>query len=280
MARVVTINGVNYDTKTANKSFLQVAKDLKTAGIKNWYFMLQINDVSLLGVNPYAKDEKTNEVLVTKDQIDRINLECRRNPWYYLREISRIPTAGYSNGVPYIANRGNIAQAWCFLHGIDSWLCLTRQQGKTKSALAIQGWGYSFGTENSTFLFINKDGDNAKMNLRDLVDQLDLLPPYLRFESVMEEDGKITKEINNATRLWHPITKNEIVVKAKASSYADALSKARGMTAPIMHFDEPEFTPFIDVIVENSVSTFETAARKSKEAGGLYGRIFTYKKCA
>ena len=31
----------------------------------------------------------------------------------------------------------------------------------------------------------------------------------------------------------------------------------------------------IDVIVENSVSTFETASRKSKEAGTIYGRIFT-----
>ena len=48
------------------------------------------------------------------------------------REIARIAESGRPEGIPYKANRGNIAQAWCLLHGIDSWLCLTRQQGKTK----------------------------------------------------------------------------------------------------------------------------------------------------
>ena len=38
---------------------------------------------------------------------------------------------------------------------------------------------------------------------------------------------------------------------------------------------EPEFTPHIKTIVENSVSTYETAARNAKANGALYGRIFT-----
>lgn len=274
MGRIISIKGRFYDTQTSNRSFLQVAKDLKTAGVKNWYFMLEIKDPSLINVDPYAVD-KEGRTTCTKDQISRITLECVNNIWYYLREIARIPSAGSQSGVPYIANRGNIAQTWCLLHGIDSWLCLTRQQGKTKSALSAQTWAYSFGTSHSTFIFINKDGDNAKQNLRDFSDMISCLPEYLRYESIMDEDGKVTKTIKNATRMVHPVTKNQILVRAKATSYESALGMGRGLTAPILHFDEAEFTNYIDVIVENSVSTFETASRKSMEAGSIYGRIFT-----
>lgn len=274
MSRIVRIKNKFYDTQSSNKSFLQVAKDLKTAGVQNWYFMLEIKDPSLIGVNPYAVD-KDGRTTCTKDQINRITIECLNNIWYYLREIARIPSAGCPEGVPYIANRGNIAQTWCLIHGIDSWLCLTRQQGKTKSALCAQTWAYSFGTTSSTFIFINKDSDNAKQNLRDFADMIACLPEYLRYESVLDDEGKVTKSIKNATRMQHPVTRNQVLVRGKATSYDSALGMGRGLTAPILHFDEAEFTNYIDVIVENSVSTFETASRKSIEAGTIYGRIFT-----
>ena len=115
-----------FDTGTSNVSFLQLAMDLKTLGVKNYFFMLEIFDISLVHVNPYAVDDKGNPTL-TKDEVLRILAECRRNPWYYLREICRIPDQGNPNGIPYKANRGNIAQAWCIVHGIDSWLCLPRR---------------------------------------------------------------------------------------------------------------------------------------------------------
>lgn len=126
--RIKRINGRFYDTMTSNKSFLQLARDLKTLGVKNWYFALEICDVSLCNIDPYAIDERTGKTALTKDEIQRIHIECRRNPWYYLREIVRIEDPGNPNGVPYKANRGNIAQAWAFLHGIDSWLCLPRRK--------------------------------------------------------------------------------------------------------------------------------------------------------
>ena len=123
--RINRINGKYYDLGTGNTSFLQVAKDLKRLGIKNFYFMLEICDYSLININPHAVD-KDGHTTLSRDQISRVLTECARNPWYYLREICRIPTQGGST-VPYKANRGNIAQAYCILHGIDSWLCLPRR---------------------------------------------------------------------------------------------------------------------------------------------------------
>lgn len=271
--RLARIKGKLYDIGTPNKSFLQVAKDLKTLGIQNWYFMLEIYDVSLINIDPHACDENGHTTL-SRDQIMRVMTECYKNPWYYLREVARIPDPG-GIAVPYLANRGNIAQAWCIWKGIDSWLCLPRQQGKTQSALCMQSWAYSFGTSNSQFIFVNKDGNNAKENLRRLSKQIELLPEYLRFESFIDENGKTIKATNNATMMKHPVNGNSIVVKSKATSYDSALSLARGMSAPLLHFDEPEFTNHIKTIVANSVSTYETAASRAKENGAMYGRIFT-----
>lgn len=271
--RIARKNGKYYDLKTSNKSFLQVAKDLQTLGIKNWYFMLEIYDYSLIEVDPFAVDKNGNTTL-TKDQISRIMLECARNPWYFLREISRIPDQG-GTSIPYKANRGNIAQAWCIWKGLDSWLCLTRQQGKTQSALAFQVWMYLFGTTNSQFIFINKDGDNAKTNLHRMTDQIDLLPEYMRCESYLDDDGRRVKGKKNATMITNPINNNSVITKSKATSYDAALSIARGLTAPILHFDEPEFTEHIKTIVSNSVSTYETAAANAKRNHAMYARIFT-----
>ena len=126
MARLARKGGKIYDLGTSNKSFLQVASDLKTLGIKNYYFMLEIKDPTLINVDPFDIEEKTGKTSLTKDQVSRIMIECRNNPWYYLREIARIPDPG-GTSVPYLANRGNIAQAWCIWKGLDSWLCLPRR---------------------------------------------------------------------------------------------------------------------------------------------------------
>ena len=133
--RIYRINGKLYDFGTSNKSFLQVAKDLKALGIKNWYFMLEIVDYSLTAIDPYAADKDGHSTL-SQDQVTRIMTECFRNPWYYLREIARIPDPG-GTAIPYIANHGNIAQSWCIFHGIDSWLCLPRRKTMLSQNLVI-----------------------------------------------------------------------------------------------------------------------------------------------
>ena len=263
-----------FDIGTSNVSFLQLAMDLKALGVTNYFFMLELYDISLVHVDPHKVDAKGNCAL-TKDEVLRVLAECRRNPWYYLREVCRIPDNGNPAGIPYKANRGNIAQAWCIIHGIDSWLCLPRQQGKTQSSLAIQTWIYSFGTTDSTFIFVNKDFENAKENLGRMKDQIELLPKYMKFESYEDEEGNITKAGNNAKSIKHPVTQNKIILKAKATSYETALSLARGLTAAIIHFDEPEFTNEIKTIVENSVSTYATAAANAERNHAMHARIFT-----
>lgn len=258
-----------YDLGTSNKSFLEVSKTLHKLGVKNYLFMLEIMDPSIARLDPFSPN-------LNREQISRIITECTRNFWYYCREVVRIPSSGSNErGVPYRLNRGSLAQAYLALHGIDTWLNIPRQQGKTIGCLVLHSWIYNFATTNSKFIYINKDGPNAKSNLNILKSILDSLPSYMHFDCVIEEDGKVTRAIKNATTMKHPINKNEIVCKARAGSYEQALSMARGLTAPIIHFDETEFTPHIKTIVANSYPTFETASRNAKKNGAPYGRFFT-----
>ena len=84
------------DVQTRNLSFLQTAKDLKILGIKNNVFFLQLFDPALQGIDPH------NPHLPEEIQMRIIN-ECLINPWYFLREVVRIPEQGGS-GIPYQLN--------------------------------------------------------------------------------------------------------------------------------------------------------------------------------
>lgn len=262
-----------FDLGTPNKSFVKVALTLKKLGIKNWYFMLEIKDPNLINVDPYSVDSQgyTN---LTQSDITRIAIEISRNPWYYLREVVRIPDPG-GKPVPYLANRGNIAQAYCALNGVDSWLNLPRQQGKTMSALALQQWVIDYGTRNSDIIFLNKKREDAIKNLARVSAIREALPSYLKIDSYVDENGKIIKGVNNATLIRNPITQNSITVLGKANSKEAALNLARGLTTPGQHSDETEFTSYIDVIIQNSAPTYDKAAERAAANNAYHARIFT-----
>ena len=272
--RIAKIGNKLYDLGTSNKSFLKLAHQLKILGVKNYYFMLEIKDPTVITIDPYSCDKDGHPTL-TQDQVARVMNEIAVNPWYYLREISMIPEEGGS-GIRYIANRGNIAQAWCILHNLDSWLCIPRRQGKTQSAISIQTWMYNFGTTNSDFLFMNKQGDATKLNLKRFKDQIDLLPEYLRFKTFYNEDtGKYEKGKDSTTQLSNPITNNTIMLAPKAASAEAGMNIGRGYALPIIHSDETEFTPYIDVIISNGYPAYLKSHEIALANGACSSRVFT-----
>ena len=144
---------------TRNLSFLQTAVDLKKLGIKKNMFFLRLYDETLEHVDPHDPEVAKNPELVM-----RIISECVINPWYFLRECVRIPDQG-GNGIPYQLHRANLAATFCFLMGIDHYLVIPRQKGKTQSTVAIINWAFLFGTSSSEMMFINKTQEDANNNL-------------------------------------------------------------------------------------------------------------------
>ena len=113
-----------YDFKTKNKSFLELYQDLYKLGVKNNKFFLRLYDTDLQGVDVYSP------VLPKETQI-KIFIECLINPWYWLREVLRIPVDGLpievAGGTAYRIDRNNAACWYLFLNGIDHYQSKPRQ---------------------------------------------------------------------------------------------------------------------------------------------------------
>lgn len=214
------------DHKTRNLSFLQTAMDLAALGIRHNNFMLALFDRSLVGVDPHSP-------FLTGDQQAAIINECYINPWYFLREVVRIPDQGSKGGVAYQLNRANLASTWLYLLNIDHYLVIPRQTGKTISTVAVLLWSFLFGTSDSEFMFINKSAEDAINNLGRVKMLREALPKYLQFSEMIDADGRVDKGKDNVKTVINPVTKNKIVTKPSASSVSRADNIGRGTTQPI-----------------------------------------------
>lgn len=261
-----------YDYKTKNKSFLRLYDTYYKMGIKNNRFMLAIYDTDLIGVDVYSP-------IMPKDLQLKIILECMINPWYFLREVCRIPTDGTplepGGGVPFIADRNNIASWYLFINGIDHYVSKSRQRGKTQGCISEFNYAFHFGCISSKQLFFNKDKPQAAENLGRLKDQRDLLPKWMQMRSIVDENGKIDTGTDNILSYKSPVTNNKIMVMPKAVSKEAATKLGRGSTAALQYYDELDFTPYFNEIIGAASFAYSTAADNAKKHGNLYGRIFS-----
>lgn len=261
-----------YDFKTKNKSFLNLYNDLYKLGIKNNKFFLKLYDKDLVGVDVYSP-------LLPLDMQMKIILEVMINPWYFLREVCRIPVDGMpiepGSGSEYLADRNNIASWYCFLNGIDHYDSKPRQCGKTQNAVAQMNYAFHYGAMASTFLFFNKDFPLAKQNLYRLKCQRDMLPTWMQMKIAYKEDGSVDKGRDNITSLKNPITNNEIKVMPKATSKDAAIKMGRGETAAVHYMDELDFTNFNTEIMKAAAFSYARASENAIKNKSLYGRVFT-----
>lgn len=261
-----------YDWKTKNKSFIEVHIDLKRLGIKNNKFFLILFDSDLQGVDPYSP------FLPLQTQV-KIMAEVIRNPWYFLREVCRIPQDGTpitsGGGVPFRLDRNALASWYLFLHNIDHYVSKPRQRGKTQCSLSIMNYAFHFGAMASTLTFSNKDATNNKLNLYRLKCQRDLLPTYLQMRMAIDSTGRILKENNNVTTMKNPVTNNNVQLLPRANSRDSAMTNGRGMTSSICYFDEFDFMPYNTTILESAAYAYSTARENAILHKSCACRIFS-----
>lgn len=116
--------GVIVDYYTPNKSFVKMAKVLHEMGVKNCLFMLALHNPELQGVDPFDEENLTNEQKLA------IFVEAKYNPWYYFRELVRIPPKAGNAVIRFELNRASLALYWLFFNHIDVFLIMLRQVGK------------------------------------------------------------------------------------------------------------------------------------------------------
>lgn len=259
---------VYYHHSTSNKSFVDMAMYLKDRGIKHYEFMLLLLDPDLAGVDPY--DPRLSSVMKTK-----ILKEILYNPWYFIREVVRIPQAGKSGGIPFVLHRGNLAMLFCLMLNLNTMCILPRQTGKTYCAVVWYLYLFNFGTNSSEISFLNKKFDDSKNNLARVKDTRELLPSYLRMDQMFGPDGSKLKGRNSVESMTHPINRNIIRTVASARDKTSAASLMRGRTTSIIYIDEYAFIKHNKIIYMNMVPAWNTAANNARQNHKPYGMLIT-----
>ena len=259
---------IYYHMSTNNKSFLEMHQFLKDRGIQNNKFMLVLLNPELARIDP----RDPNLPMPYRALVLR---ECLSNPWYFFREIIRVPQEGQTAGVPFQLNRGNLALLFCLMLNMNIYLELPRQTGKTIGAVCWYLYLYNFGTQNSQMSFLNKKLDDAKLNLQRLKNIRDLLPSYLKMDSAYSADGTKLKSRSNVESMQHVLNNNNIKTIPSARSANAAASLLRGQTTPIIYMDEYAFMPYNNIVYSNMIPAFNTAAQNAKQNGSPYGLLLT-----
>ena len=259
---------IYYHMSTNNKSFLEMHKYLEDAGIRNNKFMLVLLDPDLARIDPH--DPALSTMMKTK-----VLKECLYNPWYYFREVVRIPDSGQTNGIRFELSRGNMAMIFCAMLNINTFLEMPRQTGKTMSSLCWYLYLFNFGTANAEMSFLNKKLDDSKLNLQRIREIRELLPSYLKMDQAFAPDGSRIRGKNNVETLQHPVNNNRIRTVASARNKVAAASLMRGRTTPIIYIDEYGFIQYNSIIYTNMVPAFNTASNNAKKNGTPYGMMIT-----
>lgn len=224
--------GARPDYETKNTSFLRVAAIYKKMGVKNHSFLLALHDPTLKGVDPY------NENLSDETKV-KIAVECKRNPWYFFREVLRIPSTGTKNGISFIASRGNIGLIFLFLCHITLLLIMPRQTGKSMGTFGLFTYLIGIACINTTMFMLTKDNQLRLKSVENIKELLENLPSYLFLKS--KKDTYNTESIS-IDRLG-----NRYITAVGQSSEAAANNIGRGQTLGIIHLDEGPFVPNIEI---------------------------------
>ena len=248
------------DTKTTNKSAMDLALLFKEMGIANYGFILALHNTLLQGVDPYDEN-------ITKEQIVMIADECRDNPWYFFREVCYVPPASGTDPIKYRLNRGNVSMFWLFFNHITTFLMQPRQTGKSLGMDVIMTYLMGLGTVNTKFNLLTKDDALRVVNVTRLKDVYNELPSYLQLKN--------KSDTNNTEKITVNALGNVYTTNVGQPSVKGALKLGRGNTIAINTCDEIVFIPNIDKTLPALLAASSAARDNAKAAGAFYGNIFS-----
>lgn len=247
------------DYKTPNRSFYRLSMLYKEMGLKNHLFPLTLFQRELVGVDPFDPN-------LTHKQKSMILRECIFNPWYYFREVVRLPPNAGVNPIPFIANRANISMIWCFFNHIDYLLIQPRQTGKSGSTdTLIQGL-MTLWTMNTRLFLVTKDHNLRAANIERLKGLREYLPDYIYYPN--------KTDVNNTEMMTVNDRGNRLLTGVSQSSESGAVKLGRGLTTPVLIFDEFAYINHIEISLPAALAAGSAARDQAREEGQPYGSVF------
>lgn len=125
---------------------------------------------------------------------------------------------------------------------------------------------YVAGT-NITMQLYTKDAKLVQENVVRIKTMREALPNYFLHKQIADTDNK--------EGLSYTKYKNRYLTAIAQASKQDADNLGRGMTAPVIHIDEPGFCDNIDVTLPITLFSTLAAVRNAKEAGQPHSNIYT-----
>jgi len=252
--------GAFTDLDTTNTSFVRTAQLFKDMGVRNHDFLLAIHNEELLGIDPHAEN-------LSIEIKSSIVIESIENPWYFIREVAKIPPLAGADYIPFRANRANIALYWLFFNHITTLLIQPRQTGKSVSTDVLMVYLMSVMVVNTDISLLTKNDSLRLKNIKRLKDIITGLPDYFNMKSSKDvfntEEIAFTK-LGNAYRT----AVGQISVKA-------ALNLGRGMTNAINHIDEFAYISNIRHTLSALLAASGAARDAAETNDSPYGNIFT-----
>lgn len=237
---------VHYNT--SNSSWLEFADVLDQAGCKNSLFHLALHNPALEFVDPFDPNLPYETKLAIK-------IECKANPWYFWREVCRIPPVVGDGVITVNANRAIISVLWSLLNSIDYYLEQIRQTGKTAAGECFVTWYNIFGTENTRSTLFTK-GDLIQGQIASYKNYRKLLPSFLY--TLTKDDTDNQGEYTNLGM------GNRMVAARPQKEEAAANLAGRGIRTPFNIFDETPFLWNIHITLPAAAGGMGEAAKQAK----------------
>jgi len=248
------------DKTTKNQSWVRLASVYREMGIKNHAFILALVNPMLKGIDPHASN-------LTDQQKMAIALECKINPWYFFREVARVPAIGSDEPSMVEANRGNIALWWSFFNHAMIILIQIRQTGKSVSTDLLMTLLTQLVCQNTKINLMTKDDALRRKNVERLKDISEDLPRYMQL--------KTRDDVNNTEEITVKALNNVYSTHVPQASPKRAYNLGRGLTSAIFHIDEAPFQPNIKIALPAALAATGAAVDKAMAAGTPYGTIIT-----
>jgi len=248
------------DYNTTNESFKRLVYLYKKMGIRNAEFPLALMQPELSGIDPFSPT-------LTKEEKFKIALEARYNPWYVFRELMRIPPNAGTEPIRFQANRGNIAMYWSFFNHVDFGLLQPRQTGKSVSTDCLMVGLQFIWAANTTVYLITKDNALRNNNIERLKEIRDLLPEYIYYPNRNDAD--------NNEMLTNVVAGNYYKTAVGRNDKVGADKLGRGLTVPVLHFDELAFINLVELSLPVALSSGSAARDEAAAADQPYGNVYT-----
>lgn len=251
--------GAIADWETTNASFVRLGRVYESMGVKNHEFILSLLDPSLRGVDPHSPD-------LTPQQMLAITNECRRNFWYFLREVARDPSKAGGKARVFKANRGNISALWLFHTHITPILIQPRQTGKSFSINQLITWLLNIRGKGMDMSLLTKDDKLRAESMERIKDIESALPFYMRMRT--------SKDKASTEMLTIDALKNSYEGFLSSPSEKDAYNVGRGLSPLIFIIDEFAFIKNIAISLPAALAGGGAVVDIAKENNSPYGSIF------